>query len=75
MAAVMWSNSTSNKAMRHANIRESAVREAVHKHKEVTVQHIGGEVNPSNLFTKEHKSDEILRSIWDSFMSRRLSGG
>jgi len=75
MAAVMWSNSTSNKAMRHVNIRENAVREAIHKHKEVTVQHIGGKVNPSDLFTKEHKSDEIYRSIRDSFMSRRSSGG
>jgi hypothetical protein len=69
MAAVMWSNSTSNKAMRHVNIRENAVRKAVHEHKEVTIQHIGNKVNPSDLFTKEHKSDEIYRSIWDSFMS------
>jgi hypothetical protein len=75
MAAVMWSNSTSNKAMQHVNIRESAVRKAVHKHKEITVQNIGGKVNPSDLFTNEHKSDEINRSIRDSFMSRSSSGG
>jgi hypothetical protein len=75
MAAVMWSNSTSNKAMHHVNIRENAAREAVHKHKEVTIKHIGSKVNPSNLFSKEHKSDEIYRSIRDSFMSRRSSGG
>jgi hypothetical protein len=75
MAAVNWSNNTSHKAMRHVNIRESAIREAVHDFKEITVQHIGGKINPSDLFTKEHKSDEIFRGIRDSFMSRRSSGG
>jgi hypothetical protein len=75
VAAVMWSNSTSNKAMQHVNIRENAVCEAVHEHKEVTIQHICSKVNPSNIFTKEHKSNEIYRSIRDSFMSRRSSGG
>jgi hypothetical protein len=75
MAAVNWSNSTSHKAMRHVNIRENSIREAIHEHKEITVQHIGGKVNPSDLFTKEHKSDETFRNIRDSFMSRRSSGG
>ena len=74
-AAVNWCNTTSNKAMRHVNIRENAVREAVQTYHEVTVEHIGGKLNPSDLFTKEHKSDEIFRGIRDSFMSRRSSGG
>ena len=75
MAAVNWSNTTSHKSMRHVNIRESAVREAIHEYNEVSVRHIGGKMNPSDLFTKEHKSDEIFRDIRDSFMSPRSSGG
>jgi Reverse transcriptase (RNA-dependent DNA polymerase) len=75
MAAVNWSNTTSHKAMRHVNIRENAIREAIHEFQEISVLHIGGKVNPADLFTKEHKSDEIFRSIRDSFMSRRSSGG
>jgi hypothetical protein len=75
MAAVNWANTTSHKAMRHVNIRENAIREAIHEFREISVIHIGGKVNPADLFTKEHKSDEVFRSIRDSFMSRRSSGG
>jgi Reverse transcriptase (RNA-dependent DNA polymerase) len=75
MAAVNWSNNTSHKAMRHVNIRENAIREAIHEYNEITVKHIGGKVNPSDLFTKEHKLADTFRTIRDSFMSRRSSGG
>jgi hypothetical protein len=71
LAAVNWSNNTSHKAMRHVNIRESAIREAVHDLKQITVQHIGGKINPFDLFTKEHKSDEIFRGIRDSLLQSR----
>jgi hypothetical protein len=60
--------------MRHVNIQESTIREAIHEHNKVAVPHIlGGKVNPLDLFTKEHKSDELLCSI-QSFMSQRSSG-
>ena len=75
MAAVNWSNTTSQKGMRWVNIRENSIREAIHEHHEITVQHIGGKVNPADLFTKEHKSDDCFRILRDSFMSRRSSGG
>jgi hypothetical protein len=74
-AAVLWSKTSSTKGMRHYNIRENAVREALHEHNEITVLHIGGKVNPADILTKEHKSDEIFQSLRDSFMSRRSSGG
>jgi hypothetical protein len=74
-AAVIWSNSSSTKGMRHYNIRENAVREAINEYHEVSVHHIGGKVNPADLLTKEHKSDEIFRTLRDAFMSRRSSGG
>jgi hypothetical protein len=63
MAAVNWSNTTSHKAMRHVNIRENAIREAIHEFHEISVLHIGGKVNPADLFTKEHKSNEIFCSL------------
>ena len=74
-ATIIWCKTTSTKGMRHYNIRENAVCKAIKKHKEVSVHHIGGKTNPSDLLTKEHKSPDIFRSLRDSFMSRRSSGG
>lgn len=61
--------------MRHYNIRENVVHEAINEYNEVSVHHVGGKTNPADLLTKEHKSSEIFRSLRDSFMSRRSSGG
>ena len=61
--------------MHHYNIRENAVREAINKHKEISIHHVRGKTNPTDLLTKEHKSPDIFQSLWDSFMSCRLSGG
>ena len=71
--AVNWANTTSHKAMRHVNIRESCVREAIHVFKEVQVDHIEGKRNMADIFTKEHKSDETFLDIRDCLMSRRGS--
>mmetsp|Transcript_23736 Transcript_23736/g.34017 ORF Transcript_23736/g.34017 Transcript_23736/m.34017 type:complete len:111 (+) Transcript_23736:2220-2552(+) len=60
--AVDWSNSSSTKGMRHVNIRENAVREAK-EHNEVSICHIAGASNPSDLFSKEFKSDAIFRTL------------
>ncbi|MGH7955062.1 MAG: Ty1/Copia family ribonuclease HI, partial [Gloeomargaritales cyanobacterium] len=73
--AVDWSNSTSNKNMRHVNIRENRIREAVHEFHEVQIRHISGEANPADLLTKEHKSPDIFMALRDSFMSPSLDGG
>jgi hypothetical protein len=75
MAAVNWANTTSQKVMHHVNIRENAIHKVIHEFQEISVLHIGGKVNPADIFTKEHKSDEVFHSIRDSFMSRCLSGG
>ena len=73
-AAIIWCNTSSTKGMRHYNIRENTVQEAINKHKEVSVHHVGGKTNPGDLLTKEHKSPDVLRSLRDSVMSRRSSG-
>jgi hypothetical protein len=49
-----WSTSTLVKNIRHLNIRENAVREAVH-HKEIDLEHTPGIWNPADLFNKEYK--------------------
>mmetsp|Transcript_14142 Transcript_14142/g.20281 ORF Transcript_14142/g.20281 Transcript_14142/m.20281 type:complete len:147 (-) Transcript_14142:171-611(-) len=61
--AVNWSNTSSTKGMRHVNIRENAVREAIHEFNEVSVSHIPGPQNPSDIFTKEFTSDAIFRTL------------
>ena len=72
--AVDWSNTTSNKNMRHVNIRENSVREAIHEFHEVRVEHISGKLNPSDLFTKEFKLDEVYHLLWDLILFPRLDG-
>ena len=62
--AIDWSASMSNKKMRHYNIRENCVREAI-KFKEILVSHIPGPLNPGDIMTKEHKSDDHFRDIRD----------
>ena len=62
--AIDWAHTLSNKRMRHFNIRENCVREAV-LYKEILFNHIPGKLNPGDLMTKEHKSDEIFLDIRD----------
>ena len=65
-AVVDWSKSCSVKSFRHYNIHENVVRES-QQHGEINVKHCSGKTNPSDLFTKEHKSLQICRETRDSF--------
>jgi len=38
--------------MRHVNIRENCVREAIHIFNEVNVAHIAGASNPADIFVQ-----------------------
>ena len=53
-ACVCWSKATTTKGLRHIQMRENAIREAV-LNDFVTVTHIMGKVNLADLFTKEDK--------------------
>ena len=66
-AAVDWSKCCSMKSFRHYNIHENVVRES-QQHGEVKIVHCSGKTNPSDSFTKEHKSPQIYRETCDSFM-------
>ncbi len=51
--SVTWIHSEAvSRNMRQFNIRQCALREAVH-HKEIVPVHIPGAINPSDMFTKE----------------------
>ena len=69
-ACVAWSHSMSTKGLRHIQIRENAVRERV-QGGYIEVRHIRGDINISDLFTKEDKDtkhyliivNEIMESV------------
>lgn len=46
-----------NHQMRYVSVRDMAIRDA-REHKEIEIEHIGGELKPTGIFTKEHASAE-----------------
>lgn len=71
-ACVSWSASVTNKGTKHLNLRENRVREA-HQFREVNVLHIPGQINPSDLFTKEIKDASHFRRLRDCQMVSRAN--
>lgn len=61
-ACVQWSHNMTTKGLRHIQIRENAVREAVQK-RLILLKHIAGSANISDLFTKEDRSPEHFLQI------------
>jgi hypothetical protein len=57
-----WSKSTSINNLRHFNISENAVGEAV-QHKEIDLKHHPGISNPAGTFTKEHKDKSHFTAL------------
>ena len=70
-ACVSWSRNSSTKGLRHLQIRENAVRESVQSGF-ITVKHIAGKVNLSDMFTKEDKDTAHFLSIRDLVLTDRL---
>ena len=54
MACVQWSRNRTTRSIRHIQLRENAVREAVQKGT-ITVIHVPGKLNPSDILTKEDR--------------------
>ena len=67
-ACVKWSHNMTSKAARHIELRKNLVREWV-QDKSLTVKHVSGKVNPSDIFTKEMCESTHFRHLRDSFMS------
>ena len=58
---VDWALGTIQKAVRHVNIRDAAIRDSI-RTKEITITHIDGKLNPADLFTKEMRYSLIFIS-------------
>ena len=53
--------------MHHINLKDCAVRDSIQA-KEVDLCHIPGNINPSDIFTKETRDAAHFRTLRDSFM-------
>ena len=67
-ACVCWSKSTTTKGLRHIQMRENAIREAV-LNDFVSIQHIAGAINLADIFTKEDKDISHFQRTRDILMS------
>jgi len=68
-ACVQWCHNLTTKGNRHIEHRENATREWVDDGT-ITVAHVSGKCNPSDIFTKEMRDGANFRRLRDSFMSR-----
>ena len=68
-ACARWSYNMTSKAACHIELRENSVQEWIQS-KLLTVKHVSGKLNPSDIFTKEMRDGMHFRRLWDSFMSR-----
>jgi hypothetical protein len=68
-ACVKWSCNMTSKAARHIELRENSVSEWIQS-KLLSVKHVSGKLNPSDIFTKEMRDGTHFRRLRDSFMSR-----
>ena len=66
---VRWLYNMTSKAARHIALRENSVREWIQS-KLLSVKHVSGKLNPSDIFTKEMRDGTHFRRLRDSFMSR-----
>ena len=69
-ACVAWSHNMTTKGLRHIQIRENAVRESV-QNGFVQIKHVAGDLNLSDLFTKEDKDDNHFLKIRDILVTAR----
>jgi len=73
-ACVQWSRNATTKGLRHIQMRENCVCENVIS-KFVSMQHIDGKHNFSDIFTKEMRGVAHFVELRDLFMCPQLSSG
>ena len=66
-ACVNWSASCTTKGVKHLNLKENKIRET-HADAIARILHIPGQINSSDIFTKEIKDVAHYRRLRDSFM-------
>ena len=67
-ATVQWSHNMTTKGLRYIQIRENAVRENVQANV-IDVHHIGGKLNPSDIFTKEDRDVDHFQKCANALCS------
>jgi hypothetical protein len=68
-ACIKWCHNMTSKSDHHIELQENITREWVNKGA-ITVSHISGKSNPTNIFTKDMRDGAIICKLWDSFMCR-----
>ena len=71
-ACVQWAASCTTKGIKHLNLRENQVREE-HQSGAYQVLHIPGQINPSDIFTKEMRDSAHFRRLRDCMMVSRAA--
>jgi hypothetical protein len=71
-ACVDWAAALTSKGIKHLNLRENKVREA-QADGQVLVTHIPGQLNSSDLLTKELKDAALYRRLRDTIMVSRAN--
>eukprot|EP00957_Ditylum_brightwellii_P081625 6209393-Ditylum_brightwellii.AAC.1 len=67
-ACVCWAHNLTTKSLCHIQIRENAVRESV-QNNTVDSRHIAGDINLSDLFTKEDKNTTHFLQLRDMLLT------
>jgi len=68
-ACVKWCHNLTTKGNHHIEHRENVTREWV-EDGSISVSHVNGKCNPSDILTKEMRDSANFRRLRDSFMSR-----
>ncbi len=71
-ACVKWCHNMTSKGNRHIKLKENIACEWV-KEGAITVTHVGGKHNPSNIFTTKMRDGANFRRLHDSFICRGLA--
>jgi len=64
-ACVKWCHNLTTKGNRHFEDRENVTREWV-EDGSISVSHVNGKCNPSDIITKEMRDSANFRRLWDS---------
>ena len=68
MACVHWTKNRTTRSIRHIQLRENAVRDAVQSGL-ISVLHVPGTSNPSDILTKEDRDPAHYLSLGDCVVS------
>ena len=72
MACVQWCKNRTTRSIRHIQLRDNAVREAIQR-KQVQIDHIPGSENVADIFTKEDRDKNHFCKLRDRILFEPFS--